>query len=189
MVEAAQGSKASIQRLADRVSSVFVPTVIVIAILTTIGWLWSGLLWTDAFPHRGGRADHRLPLRPWPGHAHRRDGRLGQGRRTRRPLQAGRGLRAGRDASTRALFDKTGTLTTGVMHMTDIVTDEPTDAVPRSRRIGGGRLRSSDREGCRAGSRRARRRTERPGSDRHHPRSRCPRDPSTAGRSWPGSRP
>src|SRR5690606_17883156 len=36
MVEAAQGSKADIQRLADRISSVFVPTVMIIA-LATIG--------------------------------------------------------------------------------------------------------------------------------------------------------
>jgi Cu+-exporting ATPase len=38
LVEAAQGSKAPIQRLADRVSAVFVPVVIVIALLTFIIW-------------------------------------------------------------------------------------------------------------------------------------------------------
>lgn len=42
MVEQAQGSKAPIQRLADIISSYFVPAVIVIAILTFIVWLAFG---------------------------------------------------------------------------------------------------------------------------------------------------
>ena len=41
LVEAAQGSKAPIQRLADRVSGVFVPAVLVLAALTFAAWwLW-----------------------------------------------------------------------------------------------------------------------------------------------------
>ena len=39
LVEAAQSGKAPVQRLADRVSSVFVPVVIALAIATLIGWL------------------------------------------------------------------------------------------------------------------------------------------------------
>ena len=39
MVEQAQGSKAPIQRLADRVASVFVPVVLAIALLTFFAWL------------------------------------------------------------------------------------------------------------------------------------------------------
>ena len=42
MVADAQSGKASIQRLADRVSSVFVPAVLVIAALTLAGWLLTG---------------------------------------------------------------------------------------------------------------------------------------------------
>ncbi len=42
LVEEAQGSKAPIQRLADQVSSVFVPAVIAIATLTFLGWLLFG---------------------------------------------------------------------------------------------------------------------------------------------------
>jgi P-type Cu+ transporter len=42
LVEDAQGSKAPIQKLADQVSAVFVPIVIVIAILTFAGWYFLG---------------------------------------------------------------------------------------------------------------------------------------------------
>jgi P-type Cu+ transporter len=43
-VEQAQGSKAPIQRLADKVSSVFVPVVLLISLLTFIGWAILGLM-------------------------------------------------------------------------------------------------------------------------------------------------
>ena len=42
LVEEAQGSKAPIQRLADRVSEIFVPAVLVIAVLTFVGWASTG---------------------------------------------------------------------------------------------------------------------------------------------------
>ncbi len=42
LVENAQAGKADVQRLADRVSSVFVPAVIVIALLAFAGWWWLG---------------------------------------------------------------------------------------------------------------------------------------------------
>ncbi len=42
LVEEAQGSRAPIQRLADRVAAVFVPIVLVIAALTFAGWLLLG---------------------------------------------------------------------------------------------------------------------------------------------------
>ena len=44
MVEQAQGSKAPIQRLADSISGIFVPVVLVIAALTFIGWAIAGNL-------------------------------------------------------------------------------------------------------------------------------------------------
>ena len=50
LVEDAQGSRAPIQRLADKVSAVFVPTVVVVAILTFV-------LWFDLAP-----VEARLPL-------------------------------------------------------------------------------------------------------------------------------
>jgi P-type Cu+ transporter len=42
LVESAQAEKAPIQRLVDRVSAVFVPTILVIAFVTLIGWLVAG---------------------------------------------------------------------------------------------------------------------------------------------------
>ncbi|MCY3945905.1 MAG: heavy metal translocating P-type ATPase [Anaerolineaceae bacterium] len=42
MVEEAQASRAPIQRVADRVSGVFVPIVLVLALLTFVGWLTIG---------------------------------------------------------------------------------------------------------------------------------------------------
>ena len=49
LVEQAQSAKAPVQRLADRVSSVFVPVVILIALFTAVGWLATGHAAGDAF--------------------------------------------------------------------------------------------------------------------------------------------
>ena len=43
LVEDAQAAKAPIQRLVDQVSSVFVPVVLLIALVTLLGWLWMGV--------------------------------------------------------------------------------------------------------------------------------------------------
>jgi len=42
MVEDAQGSKAPIQKIADQVAGVFVPVVLVIALITFLGWYFGG---------------------------------------------------------------------------------------------------------------------------------------------------
>jgi Cu+-exporting ATPase len=49
MVEEAQGSAAPVQRLADRISAVFVPIVLVIATATLAGWFLTGHGADDAF--------------------------------------------------------------------------------------------------------------------------------------------
>ncbi len=78
LVEDAQTGKAQVQRLADRISGVFVPIVIALAAATLGFWLGTG----GGVHRRGGGVDHRLPVRAWAGHAHR----------------AARGHRAGRPA-------------------------------------------------------------------------------------------
>jgi P-type Cu+ transporter len=49
LVEAAQSGKAPVQRLADRVSAIFVPIVIVLSLLTLAGWLAFGASAATAF--------------------------------------------------------------------------------------------------------------------------------------------
>lgn len=54
-VEQAQSSKAPVQRLADAVSAVFVPVVLVLAVIASIGWwIWTG---------RSGEVDWGLGIR------------------------------------------------------------------------------------------------------------------------------
>ena len=65
MVSEAQRSRAPIQRLADKVSSYFVPAVLFVAFVTFVVWLWLGPEPRLAHAHceRGRRPDHRLPVR------------------------------------------------------------------------------------------------------------------------------
>lgn len=49
LVEQAQGGKARVQRLADRVASIFVPAAITISVLTCLGWLLTGHDANEAF--------------------------------------------------------------------------------------------------------------------------------------------
>ena len=49
LVAQAQRTRAPVQRLADRVSAIFVPVVIGVAALTFVGWLWLGA--APALPH------------------------------------------------------------------------------------------------------------------------------------------
>ncbi|RLV47689.1 cation-translocating P-type ATPase [Nocardioides mangrovicus] len=119
VVERAQAGKAPVQRLADRVSAVFVPVVLAIAVLTLAGWLLTGQPVDDAFtaavavlviacPCALGLATPTALL-------------VGTGRAARLGIVIRRAevLETARRIDT-VLLDKTGTLTTGEMTVHDV---------------------------------------------------------------------
>ena len=120
LVEAAQGTKAPVQRLADRISGVFVPVVFGLAALTFAGW---ALFASDATGGLQAAVAVLIIACPCA---------LGLATPTAILVGTGRGaalgiLVKGGDVLERSkkidvvVFDKTGTLTTGRMSPTDVV--------------------------------------------------------------------
>ena len=62
MVSDAAATKAPIAKIADKVSGVFVPAVITIAIITTIGWLLAGETMAFALARGIFRSRHQLSV-------------------------------------------------------------------------------------------------------------------------------
>ena len=95
LVQRAQGSKAPIARLADRIAEVFVPFVLVLAAATFVVWFVAGpepsLTFALTVVHRGPR--HRLPVRDGPRDADRDHGRDRSRRRGRDHHPRRRGAR------------------------------------------------------------------------------------------------
>lgn len=112
LVQRAQSSKADVQKLADAVSSIFVPTVIAIAVATFLGW-W---LLADDVP-AGVISAVTVLIISCPcalGLATPMAVMVGAGAASRRGIliKSAQALeRAGK--ATRVIFDKTGTLTVG----------------------------------------------------------------------------
>jgi len=133
LVEEAQGSKAPIQRLADRISAIFVPTVIGIALLTFAGWYLFGpslpvnadvTPFTRALIHMVAVLVIACPCAM--GLATPTAVMVGTGRGAELGIlfKSGEALeRAGR--VTTVVLDKTGTLTQGQPVVTDIVARPP----------------------------------------------------------------
>jgi Cu+-exporting ATPase len=120
LVAEAQGSRAPVQRLADRISAVFVPVVIAVALGTLAAWLLLGDTASDAFtaavavliiacPCALGLA---TPAAIMVG--------TGRGAQLGIVIKGGEVLEATRRVDT-AVLDKTGTVTTGRMTLADVV--------------------------------------------------------------------
>ena len=125
-VQEAQGSKAPIQRLADRISSVFVPLVILFAAVTTLVWLLIGSELGSAI--QTGLAVLIIACPCALGLATPTAVMVGSGRGAELGILFKRAeVFEGARRVTAVLFDKTGTLTTGVMTLSDVVTDENPD--------------------------------------------------------------
>ncbi|OBI19074.1 copper-translocating P-type ATPase [Mycobacterium sp. E2497] len=120
LVEQAQGGKAPVQRLADRVSSVFVPAVIGVAVATFAGWTLLA-----ANPLAGMTAAVAVLIIACPcalGLATPTAIMVGTGRGADLGIlvKGGEVLEASKRVDT-VVFDKTGTLTRAQMRVTDVV--------------------------------------------------------------------
>ncbi|VBA48272.1 putative copper-exporting P-type ATPase V [Mycobacterium pseudokansasii] len=123
LVEQAQGGKAPVQRLADRVSGVFVPAVVGIAAATFAGWTLLA-----ANPVAGMTAAIAVLIIACPcalGLATPTAIMVGTGRGADLGIlvKGGEVLEASQKIDT-VVFDKTGTLTRAQMRLTDVVADE-----------------------------------------------------------------
>ncbi|MFI8365996.1 heavy metal translocating P-type ATPase [Streptomyces sp. NPDC085466] len=148
LVEEAQSGKAEVQRLADRVSAVFVPVVLVIALATLGFWLGTGAGATAAFTAAVAVLIIACPCA------------LGLATPTALLVGTGRGAQLGilikgpevlestRRVDT-VVLDKTGTVTTGRMTLTDV---RPTDGTDEKEllRLGGALEHASEHPVARA---------------------------------------
>jgi Cu+-exporting ATPase len=126
LVEQAQTGKAAVQRLADRISGVFVPIVIALAVGTLGWWVGTGAGWTTAFTAAVAVLIIACPCA------------LGLATPTALLVGTGRGAQLGilikgpevlestRRVDT-VVLDKTGTVTTGRMTLVDVTAADGQD--------------------------------------------------------------
>ncbi len=122
LVTAAQSGKAPVQRLADRIATVFVPVVLVLALATLAGWLMSGAGAAQAFTAAVAVLIIACPCA------------LGLATPTALLVGTGRGAQLGilikgpqiLESTRRVdtiIMDKTGTVTMGRMVLIDVITE------------------------------------------------------------------
>jgi Cu+-exporting ATPase len=128
MVEQAQAGKASVQRLADRVSAIFVPVVIGISLATLAGWLLAGSGASSAFTAAVAVLIIACPCA------------MGLATPTALMVGTGRGAQLGilikgpemleqTRRITTIVLDKTGTITRGAVELVDVA---PLDGATRA---------------------------------------------------------
>lgn len=128
LVEDAQAAKAPIQKLVDKVSNVFVPVVIGIALVTLVGWLLAGAGWEHALINAVAVLVIACPC--------------ALGLATPTAIMAGTGVAAKhgiliKDAEALEVahavdavaFDKTGTLTSGQPRITNLAASDEAQAL------------------------------------------------------------
>jgi Cu+-exporting ATPase len=127
LVAQAQSGKAPVQRLADRISAVFVPVVLVLAALTLVGWLAAGAAAATAFSAAVAVLIIACPCA------------LGLATPTALLVGTGRGAQLGvlirgpevLESTRRVdtiLLDKTGTITSGRMTLVEVIPADGADA-------------------------------------------------------------
>ncbi len=130
LVDEAQGSRADVQRLADRVAAVFVPSAILAAAVTLVAWFATGNAANDAFtasvavliiacPCALGLA---TPLGILVG--------TGRGAQLGVIIKGGEVLEDTRAVDS-VVVDKTGTITEGRMELTDVIVPDGDEQVLR----------------------------------------------------------
>jgi Cu+-exporting ATPase len=120
LVRDAQATKAPVQKLADRVSSVFVPTVMVIAVVTFVTWWLVGDDVSQAFTAAVAVLIIACPCAL--GLATPTALMVGSGRAAQMGIVIkGADVLQGTRRVDTVVFDKTGTVTTGVMQLLDVV--------------------------------------------------------------------
>jgi Cu+-exporting ATPase len=135
LVTAAQSGKAPVQRLADRISGIFVPVVIVLALATLAAWLIAGDTASEAFAAAVAVLIIACPCA------------LGLATPTALLVGTGRGAQLGilikgpqvlestRQVDT-IVLDKTGTVTTGKMELVELVSAAGVDRDEALRLVG-----------------------------------------------------
>jgi len=120
MVLSAQSEKAPVQRLADRISSIFVPTVLLLSIATFTGWYLSGAELSKSIATAIAVLIIACPCALGLATPIALIVAAGKGARLGFIIRSPRAIEKAKDL-TDVVFDKTGTITTGSMKLHEMV--------------------------------------------------------------------